>query len=88
MKYRYREIRKEKGMTLEAAASKLNRTKQWLSEVERGNINLSYDEAVKLARVYGETPDIFLPIKSGNIGLYKLEDEQAATIEPEPKPAA
>jgi len=69
LEYRYREIRKEKGLTLKNAANQIGRSKQWLSEVERGNINIGYDDAVRLARVYGETPDIFLPRKSGNIGL-------------------
>lgn len=69
MKFQYREVRKRKGLTLEKAARPIGRTKQWLSEVERGNIKLDYDEAVKLAAVYGETPDIFLPIKSDETGL-------------------
>jgi transcriptional regulator with XRE-family HTH domain len=57
----YRKVRAEKGLTLENAASQIGRTKQWLSEIERGNIKLSYAESVVLAAVYGGTPDIFLP---------------------------
>lgn len=67
MVFRYREVRKNSGLTLKQAASPLGKTKQWLSEVERGNIKLNYEEAVKLAKVYGGTPDIFLPLKSDNI---------------------
>ena len=67
MRFQYREVRKRIGFTLEKAARPLGRTKQWLSEVERGNIRLDYGEAVKLAKVYGGTPDIFLPNESENI---------------------
>jgi putative transcriptional regulator len=67
MKFRYREVRKQKGFTLEKAANPIGKTKQWLSEIERGNIKLDYEEAVRLAKVYGGTPDIFLPNKSENI---------------------
>lgn len=73
MDFRYRETRKELGFTLEQAASPLGRTKQWLSEVERGNIKLNYEEAVKLAQVYGGTPDIFLPQEYENIGQSRQE---------------
>ena len=77
MEFRYREARKNKGFTLQQAAKPLGRSKQWLSEVERGNINLNYEEAVKLAKVYGGTPDIFLPTESENTVL----DRQAATFQ-------
>ena len=69
MYFKYREVRRTKGLTLEDAAKPIGRTKQWLSEVERGNIRLAFDEAVKLAQVYGETPDIFLPNESDNFVL-------------------
>ncbi|MBP2657787.1 MAG: hypothetical protein H6Q69_819 [Firmicutes bacterium] len=80
MKYRYREVRKGKKLTLEMAAKGIGRTKQWLSEVERGNINLAYNEAVKLAQVYGETPDIFLPLKSDNIGQINETEQQPTAL--------
>lgn len=84
MRFRYREIRKSLGFTQKQAASPLGKTKQWLSEVERGNIKLDYEEAVKLARVYGGTPDIFLPIESENIVPTTPDqqaiDQQAATL--------
>ena len=67
MEFRYREVRKENGFTLEQAAKPMGRSKQWLSQVERGDIKLDYAESVELARVYGGTPDIFLPIKSNKI---------------------
>jgi transcriptional regulator with XRE-family HTH domain len=76
MNFQYREVRKRSGLTLQQAASHIKRTKQWLSEVERGNIRLNYDEAVKLAAVYGGTPDIFLPQKSDITVL----DKTSATL--------
>ena len=43
---------------------KIGKSKQWVSEFERGNIRLNIDVAVKLAKVLGLTADIFLPRKS------------------------
>ncbi|MBP2643560.1 MAG: Helix-turn-helix domain [Firmicutes bacterium] len=67
MEFRYREVRKEIGFTLEQAAKPMGRSKQWLSQVERGSIKLDYAESVELAKVYGGTPDIFLPRESNKI---------------------
>ncbi len=67
MNYKLREVRIEKEMTLEEVGHAIGRSKQWMSELERGNIDLKYDTAVDLAKVYGGTPDIFLPIKSKKI---------------------
>lgn len=86
MNPRYREVRVERNLTLKQAAGFLGRSKQWLSEVERGNIKLNYDDSIKLAKVYGGTPDIFLPIKS-NKNSRTLNDQQAATTNG-PNPAA
>jgi transcriptional regulator with XRE-family HTH domain len=80
MNFVYRAVRKEKGLTLEKAAGQIGRTKQWLSEVERGNIKLDYDEAVKLAAVYEGTPDIFLPRKSGEVGLVNNQSSTRAQV--------
>jgi putative transcriptional regulator len=46
---------------------KIGKSKQWVSEFERGNIRLNIDVAVELAKVLGVTADIFLPRKSKNI---------------------
>ena len=43
---------------------RIGRSKQWVGELERGNIRLNIDVAVKLAKVLGLTADIFLPRKS------------------------
>ena len=88
MNPRYREVRKGKKMTLSQAAAHLSKSKQWLSEVERGNIGLNYEDAIKLAQVYGGTPDIFLPNKSIKNGQNNIESSQSyGTTNPDP-PAA
>lgn len=51
-------------MTLEELGKKIGKSKQYLSELERGNIRLTYDMAVKIASIFNGTPDIFLPKKS------------------------
>lgn len=78
MNPRYREVRLDKKMTLKQAAQFLGRSKQWLSEVERGNIELNYEDAVKLSKAYGATPDIFLPLESKNISLNQSAPDQQA----------
>ena len=45
----------------------IGKSKQWVSEFERGNIRLNLDVAVELASVLGLTADVFLPRKSKNI---------------------
>jgi len=64
MNFNLREVRIQKHMTLEEVGNKIGKSKQWMSELERGNIDLKYDTAIELAKVYGGTPDIFLPKKS------------------------
>ena len=68
MNCKLREVRMQNKMTLEEVGHAIGRSKQWMSELERGNIDLKYDTAVELARVYGGTPDIFLPLKSKKNG--------------------
>jgi transcriptional regulator with XRE-family HTH domain len=68
MNCKLREVRIQNKMTLEEVGHAIGRSKQWMSELERGNIDLKYDTAVELARVYGGTPDIFLPLKSKKNG--------------------
>lgn len=63
-----REICKEHGITLTELGRKIGKSKQYMSELARGNIRLRYDMAVKIAEVFGATPDeIFLPDGSKNI---------------------
>lgn len=55
-----RQLRKEHNLTLEALGNKIGRSKQWVSELERGNIKLSFEMACKISSIYGRGPDIFL----------------------------
>lgn len=66
---RVRDIRLNHGMTLEELGERLNKSKQYMSELERGNIRLTYEMAVAIADVFGTTPDDFLlPSGSKNLG--------------------
>lgn len=60
-----RDIRLQNGMTLEELGDRLGKSKQYMSELERGNIRLTYEMAVAIARVFGTTPDDFL-LSSGS----------------------
>lgn len=64
---RVRAIREDHNMTLEELGNKVGKSKQWLSELERGNIRLSYGMSILISRVFNNTPDVFLPIKSKKI---------------------
>jgi len=68
MQTRLRALRNERNMTLEELGALLDKSKQYMSELERGNIRLTYEMAVKIAHVFGTTPDaIFLPKESKNL---------------------
>ncbi|WP_122629346.1 helix-turn-helix domain-containing protein [Lucifera butyrica] len=66
MNFRFREVRKALRMTQTEAALPCGRDKRWLSDVELGKIKISFELAVQLARVYGTTPDTFLPQKKAS----------------------
>ena len=59
-----RRERLKQQLTQVEIGEKIGKSKQWVSELERGNIRLNVDIAVKLAKVLGLTADIFLPRKS------------------------
>lgn len=66
---RVRDIRIKHEMTLEDLGERLGKSKQYMSELERGNIRLTYEMAVAIAQVFKTTPDDFLlPRKSKNMG--------------------
>jgi len=49
-----RDIRKQRGLTLEAAASQMRRSASWLSRIERGAVNkVSRDEIDLLSEWVG-----------------------------------
>jgi putative transcriptional regulator len=61
-----RRERLKHNLTQTEIGEKIGKSKQWVSEFERGNIRLNIDLAVKLAKVLGLTADIFLPRKSNS----------------------
>lgn len=64
-----RRYRRQLGLSQAELGKKVGRTKQWVSELERGHINISYDMARALANVFGRTPDaLFLPDESNAVG--------------------
>lgn len=65
-----RALRKQRGISLRKLGSLLgSKSKQYMSELELGNIKLSYDMAKDIADALGLKPDdIFLPDVSNDIG--------------------
>ena len=63
-----RSERKKSGITQSELGIMIGKSKQWVSEFERGNIRLNMDIAIQLANALGTTPDIFLPKWTKNIG--------------------
>lgn len=65
-------ICKEHNTTLVDLGGKIGKSKQYLSELGRGHIRLSYDMAVKIAEALDTTPDaLFLPTESSETGYEK-----------------
>lgn len=66
-------------MTLTELGRRIGKSKQYMSELAKGNIRLKYDMAVKIAEVFGTTPDnIFLPVKSNKIRQKTFKKEEEA----------
>ena len=63
-----RKAREKKGLTQTDLGRVMGKSKQWVSEFERGNIRLKMDVAVQLAAALEVMPDIFLPKRSNEIG--------------------
>lgn len=65
-----RAMRKKTNLTQAEMASKLGISKQFYSQLERGERRLSYEMALAIANIFNTTPDkIFLPnryTKSGH----------------------
>jgi len=53
------EVRKQKGLTQKHIATKMNRTPQWLSNIERGVRSISADELAQVANILEVSPSIF-----------------------------
>lgn len=54
-----RNARKEAKLTQTELGLKIGKTKQWVSELERGNIRLTYENAVQISSACGTTTDFF-----------------------------
>ena len=62
-----RRERLKQQLTQVEIGERIGRSKQWVSELERGNIRLNVDVAVALASILDVTVDVFLPQKSKKI---------------------
>ena len=57
MLLKFRNIRKEKGLSLSDIANELHVSTSYISLIERGQRNLDYKFAIKLANIFYMTPD-------------------------------
>lgn len=77
-----RNARKKAKLTQSELGLKIGRSKQWVSELERGHIRLTYESAVQISLACGITTDFFLFQKSTNHRLmfikifYRREEEK------------
>lgn len=55
-----KKARIEAGLTQTELGRRIQRSRQWVSELERGNIRLSYESARDIAAALGTTPDAIL----------------------------
>lgn len=55
--FQLRQARLSRGLTLEQLGQMVGRSRQYLNQVEKGKIRLSYELAVKIAAAMGTTPD-------------------------------
>jgi len=53
------EVRKQKGLTQKYIATKMNRTYQWLSNIEREERSISADVLAQVANILEVSPSIF-----------------------------
>ncbi len=66
-----RNARLKNGVTQTELGKRIGKSKQWVSEFERGNIRLNMDVAVRLANALGILPDIFMSARSKKNGQMK-----------------
>ena len=53
------EVRKQKGLSQKHIATKMNRTPQWLSNIERETRPISADKLAQVANILEVSPSIF-----------------------------
>ncbi len=56
---RIKQARNEANLTQTDLGKKIGKTKQWVSELERGNIRLSYEMAVNISQACDKSTDFF-----------------------------
>lgn len=56
---RVRDARKDAKLTQTELGKRIGKSKQWVSELERGNIKLSYEMAVSISNACDKTTDFF-----------------------------
>ncbi len=56
---RVRDARNEAHLTQTELGNMIGRTKQWVSELERGNIKLSFEMAVNISNACNKTTEFF-----------------------------
>lgn len=57
---RVRDARKDAKLTQTELGKRIGKSKQWVSELERGNIKLSYEMAVSISNACDKTTDFFV----------------------------
>ena len=56
---RVRDARKDAKLTQTELGKRIGKSKQWVSELERGNIKLSFEMAVSISNACDKTTDFF-----------------------------
>lgn len=56
---RVRDARKDAKLTQTELGIRIGKSKQWVSELERGNIKLSFEMAVSISNACDKTTDFF-----------------------------
>lgn len=56
---RVKDARKDAKLTQTELGKRIGKSKQWLSELERGNIKLSFEMAVSISNVCDKTTEFF-----------------------------
>lgn len=61
IKYRLKEARKLKGMSLQEAATQLGFSRQYLNKIELNGCALDSEQLIKFANIYGVKIDYLIP---------------------------
>lgn len=56
---RVKDARKQANLTQTELGRKIGKSKQWVSELERGNIKLSFEMAVSISNACNKTTEFF-----------------------------